>query len=97
MYRSLPYVATGMLLTLGTLVLSPAAVVTAGLLLLAAASLIAAWAFRCPRCRLHIDSQGRSGYAVGYVPAAECPRCGRSRRGVWPLQFLLRPESNRRG
>ena len=97
MYRSLPYVAVGMLLVIGGLVLSPSAVATPALLLLAAASMIAAWAFRCPRCRLHIDSQGRLGYAVGYVPATECPRCGRSRKGVWPLQFLLSPESDRHG
>lgn len=48
---------------------------------------------RCPRCGLGVDSQQRGGYyKVGYVPSADCPKCGRSRRGVWPFQFLLRPE-----
>lgn len=97
MYRSLPYVAIGMFLVLAALVLPRSAITTAALLLLAVSSLMAGWGLRCPRCKLHIDSQGRPGYAIGYGPAAECPRCSRSRKGVWPLQFLLRPESDRRG
>ncbi|RZJ43865.1 MAG: hypothetical protein EON86_04410 [Brevundimonas sp.] len=58
----------------------------------AIAFLSAAAGMRCPRCRLGIDSREHGGYAVGYVPDARCPRCGRDRRGVWPFQFLFRPE-----
>lgn len=68
------------------------ALLSVGFALVAAACLSAAVAMRCPRCGLGLDSQERAVYVIGYIPDADCPRCGRSRRGVWPFQFLIRPE-----
>ncbi len=47
-------------------------------------------AARCPRCTTHIamrDQRWRGG------PRAEwCYICGRSRKRVWPFQYVLKPE-----
>lgn len=48
--------------------------------------------FKCPRCKLGIDSQGYWGYKVGYLPSDDCAICGRTRKGVWPFQYLVAPE-----
>ena len=60
-----------------------------------ALSVFLAFNFRCPRCRLGIDSKVTPGYKIGYTPKDECPRCGRVRSGVWPLQYIFKPERSK--
>ena len=92
-YRSAIYLFSGMAVVTASFVLwSTNHFAAIGLAVLALALFLAAYGMRCPRCRLGVDSRERAGYEVGYVPSADCPKCGRSRRGVWPFQFLLRPE-----
>ena len=48
---------------------------------------------KCPRCKLHISGHETGTYLPGDPPAASpCPRCGRTRQGVWPFQYLVAPE-----
>lgn len=93
-FRTAAYWFCGMAAVLGSLAVWGSSYLAGiGLVLAALALLGAAAGMRCPRCGLGVDSQYGGGYyKVGYVPAADCPKCGRSRRGVWPFQFLLRPE-----
>lgn len=49
---------------------------------------------RCPRCKLHVFGKPiGTHFRFAELPAAACLECGRSRAGVWPLQYLLRPEA----
>ncbi len=92
-YRTAVYWFCGMAAVLASLsVFSISDIAGMSLALVAVACLGAAIGMRCPRCGLGVDSRERAGYEVGYLPSADCPKCGRSRRGVWPFQFLLRPE-----
>ena len=92
-YRTAIYYFCGTPAALGSLaVWSTSVIAGISLALLALASLGAALGMRCPRCRLGVDSRERAGYEIGYLPSADCPKCGRSRQGVWPFQFLLKPE-----
>jgi hypothetical protein len=50
------------------------------------------YSIKCPRCKLNVMSQGYGGYGVGYKPTKDCPKCGRTRKGIWPCQYLVRPE-----
>ncbi|WP_155908220.1 hypothetical protein [Asticcacaulis sp. YBE204] len=44
----------------------------------------------CPRCRLNVNV---SGDVPSWKPiSSTCIRCGRNRKGVWPLQFVFKPE-----
>ena len=46
----------------------------------------------CPRCRLNI-ARRPTKYRHDLMPIPHhCFRCGRTRIGVWPLQFLFKPE-----
>ena len=66
----------------------------AGLLTLIATPL---WHFanlfiRCPRCRKYTFDRPTGDYKlIGGIPE-DCPRCGRTRRGVKMFQYLRRPE-----
>ena len=93
MFRTLPFYAAGaisVLLVLVTVKNHPFIAVLASISFVL--NLVIALNFRCPRCRLPIDSREHSGYEFGYLPSQICPRCGRSRRGVWPFQYLFAPE-----
>lgn len=46
--------------------------------------------FLCPRCRLPVGVSWSNWRGIGQRPW--CPACGRSRSGVKPFQYLLRPE-----
>lgn len=93
MYRTLPYVAVAMIsILVGVAKIESDLRVAVPAFAIALVFALTALNFKCPKCRLGIDSKPRSGYRVGYVPGANCPRCGRARKGVWPLQYLLRPE-----
>jgi len=46
---------------------------------------------RCPRCGELLDTKLGRQHGFDAIPS-ECTKCGRTRKGVWPLQFLLRPE-----
>ncbi|ESQ80897.1 hypothetical protein [Asticcacaulis sp. YBE204] len=46
--------------------------------------------FKCPRCRFMIQA-GRNPFTQPH--RKWCPICGRTRRGVWPFQHSLKPES----
>ena len=77
-YRSLIYWLGGMTCVLLFLMLwGRDTLVSVGLGSGAVAFLSAAAGMRCPRCGLGIDRRESAGYAVGYVPDAQCPRCGR--------------------
>lgn len=44
---------------------------------------------KCPKCRLHV--YGKDGFGkFGELPKVECPRCGRTRRGVRPFPVPFR-------
>lgn len=81
--------------TIGVLVarllLNDIGVVTAGLHIVATLLLMVGAAARCPRCSMHIatrEQRWRGG------PSAQwCYICGRSRRRVWPFQYVLKPET----
>jgi len=45
---------------------------------------------RCPRCGTFLDDSNSKFNHV--LPKNYCYRCGRTRRGVWPYQRLLKPE-----
>ena len=93
MYRTLPYVAVAMVSVLvGVATIESNLSVAIPAFVVATVFALTALNFKCPRCRLGIDSKQRPGYRVGYIPGADCPRCGRTRKGVWPFQYLLRPE-----
>jgi len=53
--------------------------------------------FLCPRCGKHIDTKGEEHGDAFYLPgerhAETCPRCGRSRKDVWMLQYFLKREA----
>jgi|CXWL01.1.fsa_nt_gi hypothetical protein len=74
-----------------SLVAAGATMGSASLLARVVAGVIAAGAFvvfnsvRCPKCRLHVWG---GVYGWGSAVKPECPRCGRSRKGVWPFQYL---------
>jgi len=93
MYRTLPYMVLGALLALAAMMTIEANRVL-GVFLLVGAGIccLVVLNYKCPRCRFGIDGKPTPGYSVGYVPDPICPRCGRVRRGVWPFQYLLRPE-----
>lgn len=92
-YRTAIYWFGGMAAVLASLaVWSISYIAGMSLALVAVAFLGAALGMRCPRCGLGVDSREHAGYGVGYLPSADCPKCGRSRRGVWPFQFLLKPD-----
>ena len=51
---------------------------------------------RCPRCGLDVrrhSAERRLVFSVDHLPV-DCPYCGRSRKGVYPFQRLLKPERN---
>lgn len=57
-----------------------------GVWLLSGASLL------CPRCKTHLLTT-RHSYSAPWIKVPDdCVRCGRSRKDVWPFQWLLRPE-----
>ena len=75
--------------------------VALGCLLMAGLALFAFFHVRCPRCGepAGADLEGRKSWGRekergGPVTAGDCPSCGRSRDGVLPFQYLLRPEPN---
>lgn len=43
---------------------------------------------RCPRCRKNIVSW--------FGTSETCGRCGRPNAGIWPFQFLFKPETARK-
>lgn len=93
MYRTFPYVAAAMISVLvGVATIESNLGIAVPAFVVAILFASTALNFRCPRCRLGIDSKRHPGYRVGYVPGANCPRCGRTRRGVWPFQYLVKPE-----
>jgi len=51
--------------------------------------------FRCPRCRSDIDRSVEGGYGHGMTVPKTCVVCGRSKKGVWPFQWLLAPDRKR--
>lgn len=52
--------------------------------------------FLCPRCGKHIDTRSDEEGSVFYLPGEAhtetCPRCRRSRKDVWMLQYFLKRE-----
>ena len=52
--------------------------------------------FLCPRCGKHVDTKGADRghffYGVFEKHEPDCPRCGRTRENVWPLQYLTKRE-----
>ena len=53
------------------------------------------WAVCCPRCGLHVFGKVGSGRLFGPRDIKrDCPKCGRDRFYVWPLQSRLRPEKH---
>lgn len=48
--------------------------------------------FRCPRCRLKIWETREPNFMRRVCFDRVCPRCGRDRDSVWPLQYLMAPE-----
>ena len=52
--------------------------------------------FLCPRCGKHIDTKGEHDGSYFYFPGEKhsetCPRCRRTRKGVWPGQYLIQRE-----
>ena len=52
--------------------------------------------FLCPRCGKHIDTKSEQDGAFFYLPGElhdeTCPRCRRTRKGVWPGQYFLHRE-----
>ena len=54
---------------------------------------VSMWTVCCPRCGLHVFGKVESGRLIGPGDIKrECPKCGRDRLYVWPLQSRLRPE-----
>lgn len=92
-YRTLVFWLLAVVSVLISLVFAGQSVtVSVGFAVAALGFLVAAAGMRCPRCGLGLDSRERAGYGVGYVPETDCPKCGRSRKGVWPYQFLFKAE-----
>lgn len=57
----------------------------------AVSSFLLSWQVKCPRCRLQVHSKdGVRGF--GEKASKNCERCGRTRVGVWPFQYLVAPE-----
>ena len=86
-------------LEIATLVLAAAALFSAdsnlsacaGFAIAALASFGLSWSVRCPRCGLQVHS--RDGVRkFGQAASKHCERCGRTRIGVWPLQYKMRAE-----
>lgn len=65
------------------------------LVLIGAAGFLAADQLRCPACGLGVWQKTDQPIEIHWpgdkIPD-DCPRCGRSRRGIWPFQRLLKPE-----
>ncbi len=64
---------------------------SAGFVVAALASFALSWSVRCPRCELQVHSTD-GVRKFGQAASKNCERCGRTRIGVWPLQYKLRPE-----
>lgn len=80
------------LLVAAIFVFDNSAVLSTFLAFLALASLFIHSRVLCPRCKLHVYS--KDGFrAFGETLPNDCSRCGRSRRGVWPFQYLIAPET----
>lgn len=64
-----------------------------GLLMLGLSLGVSALNVRCPRCKLHISGHRTSLFWPGDVNTdTPCPQCCRTRKGVWPYQYLVAPE-----
>ena len=46
----------------------------------------------CPRCGLNLTIDKRFFQKSHNDKGPDCPQCGRTRKGVWPLQFIFKPE-----
>ena len=72
----------------------PAAAIGLGCIVVLAGLSIAE--LRCPRCGLGLHrrhAERKLFVSVDALPM-DCPKCGRSRRSVYPFQRLLKPERN---
>jgi len=50
------------------------------------------WQFRCPRCNLKLWETREPNFMRRVCYDRACPRCGRDRDNVWPLQYRMVPE-----
>jgi len=78
-------------LLMARLLLGDASIITTVLYIGGTLLVMTAFAVRCPRCAGPVSSRTPGWY--GGPKNEWCPVCGRRRHGIWPFQYLLRPES----